>query len=145
MPCRREQEEREARKEAGLPLPGEEAPFGGRGSHDVGDQSTTNLFIGNLAPDVDEQVGASCLPPAGWCVAPARPRLPLLNWVNKVVQKSAGRIPRPDAACAAGTSLLLCGHLTAAGYLTAALHPNHPCLLRALVYAAFAAALAPHR
>ena len=28
-----------------------------RGSHDAGDPFTTNLFIGNLAPDVDEQVG----------------------------------------------------------------------------------------
>ena len=52
-----EQEEREARKEAGLPPPPEEmAPV--RGSHDSGDPFTTNLFIGNLAPDVDEQVRA---------------------------------------------------------------------------------------
>lgn len=55
LACRREQEEREARKEAGLPPPPEELPPM-RGSHDSGDPFTTNLFIGNLAPDVDEQV-----------------------------------------------------------------------------------------
>jgi U2-associated protein SR140 len=53
---KREQEEREARREAGLQLPREEAGPGMAGSHDAGDPFTTNLFIGNLAPDVDEQV-----------------------------------------------------------------------------------------
>ncbi|PRW57019.1 U2 snRNP-associated SURP motif-containing -like isoform X1 [Chlorella sorokiniana] len=52
---KREQEEREARKEAGLPPPPEEMPPM-RGSHDSGDPFSTNLFIGNLAPDVDEQI-----------------------------------------------------------------------------------------
>lgn len=52
---RREQEEREARKEAGLPPPQEEVRPGA-GSFDSGDPHTTNLFIGNLAPDCDEQV-----------------------------------------------------------------------------------------
>lgn len=58
-PACREQEEREARKEAGLPPPREErAPgsFFDKGSFDTGDPYTTNLFVGNLAPDVDEQV-----------------------------------------------------------------------------------------
>jgi hypothetical protein len=31
----------------------------GGGSFDSGDPHTTNLFIGNLAPDVDEQVRAA--------------------------------------------------------------------------------------
>lgn len=56
----REQEEREARKEAGLPPPREERGSGSffdKGSFDTGDPYTTNLFVGNLAPDVDEQVG----------------------------------------------------------------------------------------
>lgn len=55
----REQEEREARKEAGLPPPREERAAGSffdKGSFDTGDPYTTNLFVGNLAPDVDEQV-----------------------------------------------------------------------------------------
>ncbi|EFN50499.1 hypothetical protein CHLNCDRAFT_55819, partial [Chlorella variabilis] len=50
---KREQEEREARKEAGLPPPREDN--GPAGSFDSGDPFTTNLFIGNLAPDCDEQ------------------------------------------------------------------------------------------
>ncbi|KAL4450080.1 hypothetical protein ABPG77_010749 [Micractinium sp. CCAP 211/92] len=56
---KREQEEREARKEAGLPPPREERAAGSffdKGSFDTGDPYTTNLFVGNLAPDVDEQV-----------------------------------------------------------------------------------------
>lgn len=72
--CRREQEEREARKEAGLPPPPEELPPV-RGSHDSGDPFSTNLFIGNLAPDVDEQVSrgwrAGCLMPGVGCLCTA--------------------------------------------------------------------------
>jgi hypothetical protein len=74
----REQEERETRKEQGLPPPREEGPGGERGSFDSGDPYTTNLFVGNVAPDVDEQVGGwvqalgvpVCLPdwlPSCWC------------------------------------------------------------------------------
>ena len=46
----REQEERASRREQGLP------PADERGSFDTGDPTTTNLYIGNLAPDVDEHV-----------------------------------------------------------------------------------------
>ncbi len=47
----REQEERASRREQGLP-PADE----GLGSFDTGDPTTTNLYIGNLAPDCDENV-----------------------------------------------------------------------------------------
>ena len=51
--CRRDQEEREARKGQGLPpLPVPEAAA----RSDTTDTSTTNLYIGNLAPDLDEHV-----------------------------------------------------------------------------------------
>jgi len=45
-----------------MPLPVVEVPRpGDRGSFDSGDPFTTNLFIGNLAPDCDEQVGGWAL------------------------------------------------------------------------------------
>ncbi|GAB4814277.1 hypothetical protein N2152v2_001323 [Parachlorella kessleri] len=47
---KKEQEERANRREQGLP------PADERGSFDTGDPTTTNLYIGNLAPDVDEHV-----------------------------------------------------------------------------------------
>ena len=54
--CGREQQERESRRERGgsgfdvLP----EDAGAQRGSHDTGDPSTTNLYVGNLAPTLDE-------------------------------------------------------------------------------------------
>jgi U2-associated protein SR140 len=54
-PCR-EQQERESRRErggSGFDVLPEEAGAH-RGSHDTGDPGTTNLYVGNLAPTLDE-------------------------------------------------------------------------------------------
>ena len=72
----REQQQRELRREQGLP-PTEEETLG---SFDAGDPTTTNLYIGNLAVDVDEQVlmrefgrcAARSPAACGWRLAVAR-------------------------------------------------------------------------
>lgn len=50
----REQMQRELRKE--LNLPPADDDFAERGSHDVNDPASTNLYVGNMAPTVDEQI-----------------------------------------------------------------------------------------
>lgn len=46
--------QRELRKE--LNLPPADDDFAERGSHDVNDPASTNLYVGNMAPTVDEQI-----------------------------------------------------------------------------------------
>uniref|UniRef100_A0A1D1ZV34 U2 snRNP-associated SURP motif-containing protein n=1 Tax=Auxenochlorella protothecoides TaxID=3075 RepID=A0A1D1ZV34_AUXPR len=51
---KKEQMQRELRKE--LNLPPADDDFAERGSHDVNDPASTNLYVGNMAPTVDEQI-----------------------------------------------------------------------------------------